>query len=78
MACDYPPYNLNKVVSTKFANSGSPAFTVIKNFTLTNEQQNTVSKYIAVDKLSDNDAAAKFFQANPAVETQWLQGTGVS
>jgi glycine betaine/proline transport system substrate-binding protein len=78
VACDYPPYNLNKVVSTKFANSGSPAFTVIKNFTLTNEQQNTVSKYIAVDKLSDNDAAAKFFAANPSVETQWLQGTGVS
>jgi glycine betaine/proline transport system substrate-binding protein len=78
VACDYPPYNLNKVVATKFANSGSPAFTVIKNFTLTNEQQNTVSKYIAVDKLSDNDAAAKFFAANPAIETQWLQGTGVS
>jgi glycine betaine/proline transport system substrate-binding protein len=78
VACDYPPYNLNKVVSTKFANSGSPAFTVVKNFTLTNEQQNTVSKYIAVDKLSDNDAAAKFFAANPSIETQWLQGTGVS
>jgi glycine betaine/proline transport system substrate-binding protein len=78
VACDYPPYNLNKVVSTKFANSGSPAFTVVKNFTLTNEQQNTVSKYIAVDKLSDNDAAAKFFAANPSIATQWLQGTGVS
>jgi glycine betaine/proline transport system substrate-binding protein len=76
--CDYPPYNLNKVVATKFANSGSPGFTVVKNFTLTNEQQNTVSKYLAVDKLTDNAAAAKFFAANPAVETQWLQGTGVS
>jgi glycine betaine/proline transport system substrate-binding protein len=76
--CDYPPYNLNKVVSTKFANSGSPAFTVIKNFTLTNEQQNAVSKDLAVSKMSDNDAAAKFFQANPTVMTQWLQGTGVS
>jgi glycine betaine/proline transport system substrate-binding protein len=78
VACDYPPYNLNKVVATKFANSGSPAYTVVKNFTLTNEQQNTVSKYIAVDKMSDAAAAAKFFAANPTIETQWLQGTGVS
>jgi glycine betaine/proline transport system substrate-binding protein len=78
VACDYPPYNLNKIVATKFAKSGSPAYTVVKNFTLTNEQQNTVSKYIAVDKMSDDAAAAKFFAANPAVMTQWLQGTGAS
>ncbi len=78
VACDYPPYNLNKIVATKFATSGSPAYTVVKNFTLTNEQQNTVSKYIAVDKMTDDAAAAKFFAANPSVETQWLQGTGVS
>jgi glycine betaine/proline transport system substrate-binding protein len=78
VACDYPPYNLNKIVATKFATSGSPAYTVVKNFTLTNEQQNTVSKYIAVSKMTDDAAAAKFFADNPAVETQWLQGTGVS
>ena len=78
VACDYPPYDLNKIVSTKFADSGSPAFTLVKNFNWTNEDQNTVSKYIAVDKMSDDDAAAKFFEANPSIETQWLQGTGVS
>jgi glycine betaine/proline transport system substrate-binding protein len=76
--CDYPPYDLNKIVSTKFANSGSPAFTVIKNFQWSNEQQNDVSKSIAVDKLSDDDAAKKFLDANPDLVTKWLAGTGVS
>ena len=76
VACDYPPYALNKVVSTKFAESGSPAYTLIKNFKWTNEQQNIVSKYIAVNKLSDDAAAKKFFDQYPAVATQWLAGTG--
>ena len=30
VACDYPKYELNKVVSTKFANSGSPAYSLVK------------------------------------------------
>ena len=76
--CDYPPYDLNKIVSTKFANSGSPAYTVIKYFQWSNEQQNEVSKSIAVDKLSDDDAAKKFLDANPDLVTTWLAGTGVS
>src|SRR5690242_3800369 len=33
VACDYPPYALNKLISTKFADSGSPAVDLIKNFT---------------------------------------------
>ena len=78
MACDYPPYDLNKVVATKFASSGSPAYTVIKNFQWSNEQQNDVSKSIAVDKLSDDDAAKKFLDANPDLVTKWLAGTGAS
>jgi len=31
VACDYPPYHLNKLISTKFADSGSPAVTLVKN-----------------------------------------------
>jgi glycine betaine/proline transport system substrate-binding protein len=78
IACDYPPYDLNKIVSTKFANSGSPAYTVVKNFQWSNENQNEVSKSIAVDKLSDDDAAKKFLDANADLVTKWLAGTGVS
>lgn len=75
VACDYPAYKLNKVVSTKFANSGSPAFQLVKNFKWTNEGQNTVSKMIAVNKMSDDDAAKKYLDANPSIVAQWLQGT---
>ncbi|MEP7192735.1 MAG: ABC transporter substrate-binding protein [Actinomycetota bacterium] len=78
VACDYPLYHLNKVVSTKFATSGSPAYTLVKNFTWTNDDQNLVAKYIAVDKMSANDAAKKWVDANPDKVTAWLAGTGVS
>jgi glycine betaine/proline transport system substrate-binding protein len=78
VACDYPPYDLNKIVSTKFATSGSPAYTVIKNFQWSNENQNEVSKSIAVDKLSDDDAAKKFLDAHADLVTAWLAGTGKS
>jgi len=72
VACDYPLYNLNKVVSTKFASSGSPAFNLIKNFKWTNEDQNLVAKYIAQDKMSDDEAAKKWVDANPDKVNAWL------
>ena len=72
VACDYPDYTLNKVVSTKFAASGSPAYALVKKFTWTNEDQNLVAKYIAQDKMSDEDAAKKWVEANPAKVAAWL------
>jgi len=72
VACDYPLYNLNKVVSTKFASSGSPAFKLIKNFKWTNEDQNLVANYIAQDKMSDDAAAKKWVDANPDKVNAWL------
>jgi glycine betaine/proline transport system substrate-binding protein len=75
VACDYPAYNLNKVVSTKFATSGSPAYTLVKNFSWTNADQNSVAKDIAVNKLSDDAAAKKWVDANPDKVKAWLAGT---
>ena len=49
VACDYPPYELNKLISTEFAESDSPAVELIENFNWTNEDQNVVSKYISED-----------------------------
>jgi len=72
--CDYPLYHLNKIASTKFANSGSPAFTLIKNFTWTNDDQNLVARYIAQDKMSDDAAAKKWVDANPDKVAAWLSG----
>jgi glycine betaine/proline transport system substrate-binding protein len=72
VACDYPLYNLNKVISTKFASSGSPAVNLIKKFKWTNEDQNLVAKYIAEDKMSDDAAAKKWVDANPDKVNAWL------
>ncbi len=74
VACDYPPYHLNKVVSVKFANSGSPAWNLVKNFNWTNDDQNLVAKYIAQDKMTDEQAAKKWVDANPDKVKAWLAG----
>ena len=72
VACDYPEYTLNKIMATKFANSGSPAATLIKNFTWTNDDQNLVAKYITADKMKPEEAAKKWVDANPAKVEAWL------
>jgi glycine betaine/proline transport system substrate-binding protein len=72
--CDYPVYKLNKIVSTSFAESGSPAYDLIKNFHWTNADQNEVSKMIAVEKMSPEDAAQKWIDANPDKVNAWMAG----
>ncbi len=74
VACDYPPYHLNKIVSVKFATSGSPAWNLVKNFQWTNDDQNLVAKYIAQDKMTDDQAAKKWVDANPDKVKAWLAG----
>ena len=70
--CDYPPYALNKLIGTEFAESGSPAVDLIKNFTWTNEDQNLVSKYIAEDGMDPDEAAQKWIDDNPDKVEAWL------
>ncbi len=72
IACDYPNYNLNKIMSAKLANSGSPAAALIKNFHWTNDDQNLVAKYITADKMTPEAAAKKWIDANPAKVNAWL------
>ncbi|MGW6281963.1 ABC transporter substrate-binding protein [Kribbella sp. NPDC055071] len=72
VACDYPPYDLDKIVSKKFADSGSPAYTLVKNFQWTNEDQNAVARMIAVDKLTPDAAAEKWVNANQPKVNTWL------
>ena len=71
--CDYPPYTLNKLVAKKFADSGSPAVNLIKNFTWTNDDQNKVSEMIANQNLSPDDAAKKWVEANQDKVNAWLK-----
>jgi glycine betaine/proline transport system substrate-binding protein len=74
VACDYPVYKLNTIVSTSFAKSGSPAYDLVKNFHWTNQDQNDVAKLIAVEKMSPEDAAAKWIDDNPEKVDAWMKG----
>jgi glycine betaine/proline transport system substrate-binding protein len=73
VACDYPPYKLNKVISKKFADSGSPAVGLVKGFKISNDDQNLVSTDIAEKKMDPDDAAKKWVEANPDKDDAWLK-----
>jgi glycine betaine/proline transport system substrate-binding protein len=72
VACEYPETKLKKIVSTEWAESGSTAVDLVKNFQWTNEDQNLVAKYIAQDKMSPEDAAKKWVADNPDKVEAWL------
>jgi glycine betaine/proline transport system substrate-binding protein len=73
VACDYPPYILNKQIGTKFVKSGSPAVGLIKRFQWANEDQNSVTGDMARG-MSPEDAAKKWVEANPDKVNSWLKG----
>jgi len=72
VACDYPAYDLNKVISTKFANEGGDAATLVKNFNWTNDDQNLVADYITNQNMTAEEAAAKWVADNEAVWKAWM------
>jgi glycine betaine/proline transport system substrate-binding protein len=72
VACDYPAYELDKIVSKKFADSGSPAYELVKKFNWTNDDQNVVAKYIAEDKMTPDAAAEKWVKDNQSKVDAWL------
>lgn len=73
VACDYAKTDLKKIVATKFSESGSPAYDVVKNFSWTNDDQNIVAKYIAEDKMDADEAAKKWIADNPDKVDAWLK-----
>jgi glycine betaine/proline transport system substrate-binding protein len=78
VACDYPPYPLNKVVSKSFADSKSPALALVKAFNWTNDDQNLVAKYIAQDQMDPDDAAKKWIDDNPDKVDAWMKAAGLA
>lgn len=72
VACDYPEYILDKIVATDFAESGSPAYELVSAFEWTNEDQNLVASYIAVDGMDPEEAAQKWVEDNPEIVEAWL------
>jgi len=73
VACDYPTYKLDKIVSKRFADSRSPAYALIQNFSWTNEDQDIVATYIAENKMTPDAAAKKWVADNPAKVKAWLK-----
>jgi glycine betaine/proline transport system substrate-binding protein len=71
--CEYDITIINKLFSKKFADSGSPAYDVLKKMKLTNEDQELVAKAIAGDKQDPDEAAADWVADNQDKVDQWLQ-----
>jgi glycine betaine/proline transport system substrate-binding protein len=71
-ACAYPSYTLLKFMSKKFATSGSPAVGVVKRFSWSNSDQNTVAGMIAGQHMNPDQAAQKWIAANKAKVNKWL------
>lgn len=75
IACDYPPYDLDKIVSKRLADGNGPAYQLIKNFSWTADDQNTVATMIAQDKMPAEDAAKKWIADNQDKWQAWLPQT---
>ena len=71
--CEYDVTIINKLFSKKFADSGSPAYDVLKKMKLTNEDQEQVAKAIAGDKQDPEEAGADWVKDNQDKVDAWLQ-----
>jgi len=72
VACEYPPYDLDKIASKKFADANSTAYQFIKNFQWSNDDQNIVAGYIARDNMTPDAAAKKWMDANTDKWKAWI------
>jgi len=72
VACDYPPYILNKIVRTKFMDTAGDAATFLKNFKWGNADQNSVADAITNKNMSPEDAAKQWIDANQATWQAWM------
>jgi glycine betaine/proline transport system substrate-binding protein len=70
--CAYDETIIEKLFSKQFAESGSPAYDVLKNMKLTNDDQEAVAKAIAGDKEDPEKAAADWVEQNQDKVQAWL------
>jgi glycine betaine/proline transport system substrate-binding protein len=70
--CEYDITVINKLFSKKFADSGSPAYDVLKRMKLTNEDQEAVAKAIAGDKEDPEKAGQDWVAENRDKVDAWL------
>ncbi|NUT43903.1 MAG: ABC transporter substrate-binding protein [Thermoactinospora sp.] len=72
VACDYPPYLLDKVVSARFAREGGRAYELVRNFSWSNDHQNKVASDIVNGGMSADQAAKKWVEENKIVWKDWM------
>ncbi|MCG5219095.1 ABC transporter substrate-binding protein [Streptosporangium sp. KLBMP 9127] len=72
VACDYPPYLLDKIVSTSFTRTGGRAYELVRNFVWTNDHQNAVATDIGNGGMSADQAARKWVEDNTVVWKDWI------
>ncbi|HTE61458.1 MAG TPA: glycine betaine ABC transporter substrate-binding protein [Solirubrobacteraceae bacterium] len=70
--CAYDVTIINKLFSKKFADSGSPAYDMLKNMELTNDDQEAVAKAIAGDKVDPEKAGKDWVAQNQDKVQAWL------
>ncbi|WP_188190744.1 ABC transporter substrate-binding protein [Nonomuraea sp. SYSU D8015] len=72
VACDYPPYLLDKIVSKTFAETGGKAYELVRNFSWTNDDQNAVASDMINEKMTAEEAAARWVAENKIVWEDWI------
>jgi len=70
--CAYDNTVIEKVFSKKFPGSGNPAYSALKKFKLTNQDQEIVAKWIAGDHMNPDKAGQKWIQQNAAKVKKWF------
>jgi glycine betaine/proline transport system substrate-binding protein len=70
--CAYDVTIIEKLFSKKFAESGSPAYDVLSKMKLTNEDQDSVAKAIAGDKVDPEKAGKDWVEQNADKVDAWL------
>jgi glycine betaine/proline transport system substrate-binding protein len=71
--CEYDITVINKLFSKEFAESGSPAYDVLRKMKLTNDDQEAVAKAIAGDKEDPDQAGQDWVEENRDKVDSWLQ-----
>lgn len=72
VACAYPPYELDKVVSASFAEEGGAAYDLVRAFRWSNEDQDAVADMITNAGMSPEEAARAWLADNEETWRAWM------
>ncbi|MEU8675120.1 ABC transporter substrate-binding protein [Streptomyces sp. NPDC048560] len=71
--CAYPTTPLQKYLNADFSRRGGAAADFLKKFNWTEDAQNEVSRMIASEKLTPQQAAGRWIEDNPQVWKKWVK-----